>query len=211
MKGILISIEGPDGAGKTTQITLLKQYLEQTGYELLLTREPGGTNISEKIRTLILDRENIEMAIQTEMMLYCAARAQLVQEVIKPALEQGKAVICDRYIDSSVVYQGIARGIGIETVYQVNEYAIQGIWPDLTIHLDLDAKEGIKRKKDQTELDRMELETMEFHEKVAQGYRTLAQRDPDRIKTIDASMSIEAIHDKIKEYVEMIAKQTYNR
>lgn len=204
MRGILISIEGPDGAGKSTQIALLKEYLEQKGYESVLTREPGGTKISEKIRNLILDRENMEMGREAEMMLYAAARAQLVHEVIKPALEIGKAVICDRYIDSSAVYQGIAREIGIETVYQINECAIQGIWPDLTIHLDLDAEEGIKRKKNQAQLDRMELETMEFHKNVVQGYRTLAKRDPKRIKTIDATLSIEEIHDQIKEYLEKI-------
>lgn len=204
MRGILISIEGPDGAGKSTQIALLKEYLEQKGYESVLTREPGGTKISEKIRNLILDRENMEMGREAEMMLYAAARAQLVHEVIKPALEMGKAVICDRYIDSSAVYQGIAREIGIETVYQINECAIQGIWPDLTIHLDLDAEEGIKRKKNQAQLDRMELETMEFHKNVVQGYRTLAKRDPKRIKTIDATLSIEEIHDQIKEYLEKI-------
>ena len=188
MRGILISVEGPDGAGKTTQITLLKK--------------PGGTNISEKIRSLILDRENMEMGRETEMLLYAAARAQLVHEVIKPALEQGKAVICDRYVDSSAVYQGIARGLGIETVYEVNQYAIQGILPDLTIHLDLNAEDGIRRKKDQAELDRMELETMEFHKKVADGYRQLAKRAPERMKTIDATLPIEEIQERIIQFVE---------
>lgn len=202
MRGILISVEGPDGAGKTTQITLLKKYLEKKGYDSIVTREPGGTNISEKIRSLILDRENMEMGRETEMLLYAAARAQLVHEVIKPALEQGKAVICDRYVDSSAVYQGIARGLGIETVYEVNQYAIQGILPDLTIHLDLNAEDGIRRKKDQAELDRMELETMEFHKKVADGYRQLAKRAPERMKTIDATLPIEEIQERIIQFVE---------
>ena len=202
MKGILISVEGPDGAGKTTQITLLREYLKEKGYDSIVTREPGGTKISEKIRALILDRENMEMGKETEMLLYAAARAQLVHEVIKPALEQGKAVICDRYVDSSAVYQGIARGLGIDTVYEVNGYAIQGILPDLTIHLDLDAEQGIKRKKKQTELDRMELETMDFHKKVAEGYRELAKRDPKRIKTIDAAASIEEIQMQVRAFVE---------
>ncbi|HCO29698.1 MAG TPA: dTMP kinase [Lachnospiraceae bacterium] len=202
MRGILISVEGPDGAGKTTQITLLKKYLEKKGYDSIVTREPGGTNISEKIRSLILDRENIEMGRETEMLLYAAARAQLVHEVIKPALEQGKAVICDRYVDSSAVYQGIARGLGIETVYEVNQYAIQGILPDLTIHLDLNAEDGIRRKKDQAELDRMELETMEFHKKVADGYRQLVKRAPERMKTIDATLPIEEIQERIIQFVE---------
>lgn len=204
MRGILISVEGPDGAGKTTQITLLKKYLEKKGYDSIVTREPGGTNISEKIRSLILDRENMEMGRETEMLLYAAARAQLVHEVIKPALEQGKAVICDRYVDSSAVYQGIARGLGIETVYEVNQYAIQGILPDLTIHLDLNAEDGIRRKKDQAELDRMELETMEFHKKVADGYRQLAKRAPERMKTIDATLPIEEIQERIIQFVENI-------
>ena len=202
MRGILISVEGPDGAGKTTQITLLKKYLEKKGYDSIVTREPGGTNISEKIRSLILDRENMEMGRETEMLLYAAARAQLVHEVIKPALEQGKAVICDRYVDSSAVYQGIARGLGVETVYEVNQYAIQGILPDLTIHLDLNAEDGIRRKKDQAELDRMELETMEFHKKVADGYRQLAKRAPERMKTIDATLPIEEIQERIIQFVE---------
>ena len=202
MRGILISVEGPDGAGKTTQITLLKKYLEKKGYDSIVTREPGGTNISEKIRSLILDRENMEMGRETEMLLYAAARAQLVHEVIKPALEQGKAVLCDRYVDSSAVYQGIARGLGIETVYEVNQYAIQGILPDLTIHLDLNAEDGIRRKKDQAELDRMELETMEFHKKVADGYRQLAKRAPERMKTIDATLPIEEIQERIIQFVE---------
>lgn len=204
MKGIFISMEGADGSGKSTQIQMLKEYLTKKGYDIVVTREPGGTKISEKIRELILNPEHTEMGKETEMMLYAAARAQLVHEVICPALEEGKAVICDRYVDSSVVYQGIAREIGIETVYQVNQYAIQGLLPELTIHLDLDAKEGIRRKKNQAELDRMELETLEFHNKVAQGYRELAKREPERIKTIDATLSPKQIHAKIVEYINRI-------
>ena len=209
MKGILISIEGPDGAGKSTQISLLQEYLKNKGYQSILTREPGGTSISEKIRSLILDKDNMEMSSQTELLLYAAARAQLVQEVISPALKEGKVIICDRYVDSSAVYQGIARGLGIETVYEVNEYAIQKYWPDITIHLDLDAEEGIRRKKNQTELDRMELETIDFHKKVCEGYRTLAKRDPERIKTIDAMLSIEEIHEKIKQYLDDILERKH--
>ena len=146
------------------------------------------------------------MGAVTEMLLYSAARAQLVHEVIRPALEEGKVIICDRYVDSSAVYQGIARNLGVDTVYEVNEYAIQGIWPDLTIHLDLEAEEGIRRKKNQTELDRMELETMDFHKKVCEGYRTLAKRNPDRIKTINAMLSVEEIHEAIKKQLEFVIK-----
>lgn len=202
MKGIFISMEGPDGSGKSTQIAMLRDYLLQKGYDTIVTREPGGTKISEKIRELILDINHMEMGKETEMMLYAAARAQLVHEVILPSVKAGKAVICDRYVDSSAVYQGIARGLGVETVYQINQYAIQGFLPDLTIHLDLSAEEGIRRKKNQAELDRMELQDIEFHKRVAEGYRELAKRETERIKTIDATLSPENVHQKIVFYVE---------
>lgn len=205
MQGIFISMEGPDGSGKSTQIELLKSYLESKGYdEIIITREPGGTVISEAIRGIILNKDYSEMGYMTEALLYASARAQLVSEVIKPALEAGKAVISDRFVDSSAVYQGMARGLGVDVAYQINSYAIQGIMPQLTIHMDLPAKVGISRKKEQAELDRMELETLEFHEKVAEGYRTLAKLAPERIRTIDATMSIEDIHGKIVSYVEDI-------
>ncbi len=205
MQGIFISMEGPDGSGKSTQIELLKSYLESKGYdEIIITREPGGTVISEAIRGIILNKDYSEMGYMTEALLYASARAQLVSEVIKPALEAGKAVISDRFVDSSAVYQGMARGLGVDVAYQINSYAIQGIMPQLTIHMDLPAKVGISRKKQQAELDRMELETLEFHEKVAEGYRTLAKLAPERIRTIDATMGIEDIHEKIVSYVEDI-------
>ncbi|MCM1272555.1 MAG: dTMP kinase [Clostridium sp.] len=202
MKNKFISIEGPDGSGKTTQIQLLKEYLEKKGYEILITREPGGTKISEAIRDIILDRAFVEMDYMTEALLYAAARAQLVAEVIKPALSGGKFVICDRFVDSSAVYQGMARGLGVDTVYEINGFAIQNVMPDLTIHLDLPASVGIARKKNQAELDRMELEALNFHEKVAEGYRQLAKRTPDRIYTIDATQPVENIHRQILEKLE---------
>ncbi len=198
MKGIFITMEGPDGAGKTTQMELLSASLQERGYEVLLTREPGGTKISEAIRGILLDPAYKEMKPETELLLYAAARAQLVQQVIGPAVEAGKAVISDRFVDSSVVYQGIARGLGIETVYAVNRPAIGKYMPDATFLLDLSAKEGIARKKNQAELDRMEQESLDFHEKVAAGYRTLAERDPERILTIDATLPKEVICDMIK-------------
>lgn len=204
MAGIFISMEGPDGAGKTTQIELLKSYLENRGYEILITREPGGTKISEAVRSIILDRTNVEMDYMTEALLYAAARAQLVAEVIKPAIAGGKAVISDRFVDSSAVYQGMARGLGVETVYKINEYAIQGMMPKLTIHLDLPASVGIMRKKNQAELDRMELEKAEFHERVAEGYRQLAKLSPERIYTIDATLPVEEIHKLILSKLEEI-------
>ena len=175
-KGIFITMEGPDGAGKSTQIDLLKKYLEDKGYNILLTRDPGGNDISEAIRGIILNKDFTEMGYMTELLLYASARAQLVKENIKPALEAGTAVIADRFVDSSAVYQGIGRGLGIDTVYKVNEFALQGIMPDMTILMDLDAEVGLARKKNQAELDRMERESVDFHKKVVAGYRELADR-----------------------------------
>ncbi len=203
-KGIFITMEGPDGSGKSTQIELLKAYLEEKGYDVLITREPGGTRISEAIRGVILNREYSEMSPVTEMLLYASARAQLISEVVGPALESGKAVISDRFVDSSLVYQGMARGLGVENVYEVNLHAIGEYMPDVTFLLDLPAEVGIARKKDQKELDRMELESLEFHKAVAEGYRSLHTRFPERIEKIDATLPIEEICGIIKDRVETI-------
>lgn len=201
MQGIFISMEGPDGSGKTTQITLLQAFLERIGYESIVTREPGGTAISEAVRSILLNKDYSEMSYMTEALLYASARAQLVSEVIAPAVAAGKAVISDRFVDSSVVYQGMARGLGVDTVYKINEFAIQGIMPELTIHLDLPAEVGLQRARGRAALDRMEMESVEFHERVAQGYRDLAGLAPDRIKTIDATLPVEEIHSRIVGYV----------
>ena len=200
--GIFISFEGPDGSGKTTQIERLAAFLKEQGYECLITREPGGTAISEAVRGILLDPAYKEMDYMTEAMLYASARAQLVAEVIRPALSEGKAVISDRFVDSSVVYQGIARGLGIDEVYRLNGFAIQGLMPSLTIHLDLSAEEGIRRKKNQAELDRLEQEDISFHAQVTEGYRTLAKLSPDRIRTIDATLPVEVIEERIRALVQ---------
>ena len=201
-KGIFITMEGPDGAGKSTQIDLLKKYLEDKGYNILLTRDPGGNDISEAIRGIILNKDFTEMGYMTELLLYASARAQLVKENIKPALEAGTAVIADRFVDSSAVYQGIGRGLGIGTVYKVNEFALQGIMPDMTILMDLDAEVGLARKKNQAELDRMERESVDFHKKVVAGYRDLADRYPERILKVDAALQVQEIHDIIVANIE---------
>lgn len=201
-KGIFITVEGPDGAGKSTQIDLLKKYLEDKGYNILLTRDPGGNDISEAIRGIILNKDFTEMGYMTELLLYASARAQLVKENIKPALEAGTAVIADRFVDSSAVYQGIGRGLGIDTVYKVNEFALQGIMPDMTILMDLDAEVGLARKKNQAELDRMERESVDFHKKVVAGYRDLADRYPERILKVDAALQVQEIHDIIVANIE---------
>ena len=195
-------MEGPDGSGKTTQIEMLKTYLESKGYDIVITREPGGTVISEAIRAIILNKDYQEMSHMTELLLYASARAQLVNQVIKPALAEGKAVICDRFVESSAVYQGIGRGLGVSTVYEVNNYALGDVKPKLTIFMDLDADEGIRRKENQTELDRMEMEDLSFHKRVVEGSRQLAQLYPERIFPVDATLSIEKIHSIIVEEVE---------
>lgn len=195
-------MEGPDGSGKTTQIELLKEYLETKGYDSIVTREPGGTVISEAIREIILNTAYTEMSHTTELLLYAAARAQLVNQVIAPALLEGKAVICDRFVESSAVYQGIGRGLGVDTVYEVNNYAMGDVRPKLTIFMDLDAEAGLKRKERQTELDRMEQEDLSFHKRVVEGYRRLAELYPERIFPVDATLPVEEIHRIIVSEVE---------
>ena len=192
MKGLFIVMEGPDGSGKTTQINLLKEYLEEAGYECLITREPGGTVIGEEIRQLILNPEHKEMSPVTEMLLYAASRAQLVHEVIGPALEEGKIVISDRFVDSSIVYQGIARKLGISTVSAV--------------FIDLSEAEGLRRKKEQKNLDRMEQEGIDFHHMVSEGYRKVLSGRPEVMK-IDGGRSIDTIQKKIRNHVDELLKK----
>ncbi|AOT70290.1 dTMP kinase [Geosporobacter ferrireducens] len=197
MGGLFITIEGPDGSGKSTQIKKLAEYLEQKGHAVILTREPGGTKISEKIREIILDKENMEMDPVTEALLYAASRAQHVAEVIQPALESGKTVICDRFVDSSIVYQGIGRGLGIEAVENVNRIAVKNILPKITFLFQLCPEIGLERKTEQGEKDRLEQETLDFHQKVFEGYQGLKALYPQRIVVVDASRSIEEIHKDI--------------
>lgn len=206
MKGLFIVMEGPDGSGKTTQINLLKEYLEEAGYECLITREPGGTVIGEEIRQLILNPEHKEMSPVTEMLLYAASRAQLVHEVIGPALEEGKIVISDRFVDSSIVYQGIARKLGISTVSAVNAPGIGIYRPDGIFFIDLSVAEGLRRKKEQKNLDRMEQEGIDFHHMVSEGYRKVLSGRPEVMK-IDGGRSIDTIQKKIRNHVDELLKK----
>ena len=205
MKGLFIVMEGPDGSGKTTQINLLKEYLEEAGYECLITREPGGTVIGEEVRQLILNPEHKEMSPVTEMLLYAASRAQLVHEVIGPALEEGKIVISDRFVDSSIVYQGIARKLGISTVSAVNAPGIGIYRPDGIFFIDLSEEEGLRRKKEQKNLDRMEQEGIDFHHMVSEGYRKVLSGRPEVMK-IDGGRSIDTIQKKIRNHVDELLK-----
>jgi len=197
--GIFITIEGPDGSGKSTQIENIKSFFYKEKIDTVFTREPGGTIIGEKIRSIILDKNNAEMCYMAEALLYAASRAQHVTEVIKPALEAGKVVVCDRFIDSSIVYQGYGRELG-DCVRIINEYAIEGTMPDLTLLMKVDPSIGKGRIKSD-EQDRLELEKIEFHNRVYAGYMQLESKYPDRIVGIDASRSIDEIKADI--YIEL--------
>jgi len=196
---MFITFEGGDGSGKSTQITKLQNTLRKKGYDVLLTREPGGTLISEKIRQLILDKNNREMMPVAEALLYAAARAQLVSQVIRPALEEGRIVICDRFLDSSTAYQGFGRQLG-DAVNVINGFAIDGCMPDLTIFLKLDP-EARRGRIGSREKDRIEMEPDAFHRRVAEGYRWLEEHYPERILAVDASGSIEKIAATIEKAV----------
>lgn len=197
MGGLFIVLEGPDGSGKTTQIALLKEYLEEQGKECLITREPGGTRIGEVIREIILNPDYTEMSDVTEMLLYAASRAQLMHDVIIPALEAGKAVISDRFVFSSMVYQGIARNLGIDTVEAINAPGIGSYTPDKIFYIDIPEEEGIARKKEQKKLDRLEQESIDFHHLVSEGYRTVL-KDRENVIKIDGCQTIEAIQKAIR-------------
>ena len=190
-KGIFISIEGPDGSGKSTQIENIKQFFKDKKQDIVFTREPGGTAIGERIRAIILDNNCSEMDYMTEAMLYAAARAQHVSQVIKPALAEGKTVICDRFVDSSIAYQGYGRRLG-EAVAGINSYAVAGCMPDVTFLMIIDPSVGKNRiRADQQ--DRLESEKEAFHDEVFRGYLKLEEENPGRIVGIDASRSIDEI------------------
>ena len=201
MRGKFITIEGTDGSGKSTQIGLLMDYLNKKGVDVLFTREPGGTPIGEKIREIILDVNNREMAPETEALLYAASRSQHVRKII-PAVEAGKIVICDRFVDSSLAYQGAARRMGMETIMEMNRAALGGIMPDLTVFFDLSPEKGILRKKNERTLDRLEQEKIDFHKRVYDGYKQLCEKYPERIKAIDADRSVEEVHLEVREVID---------
>ena len=198
MRGLFLVMEGPDGSGKSTQIELLREYLTEQGYDSIITREPGGTVIGEAIRDVILDPGYKSMSDITEMLLYAASRAQLMSEVVGPALEEGKIVISDRFVDSSIVYQGIARGIGIDTVAKINEPGIGIYKPDCIFFIDISEEEGLRRKKEQKKLDRMEQESIDFHHMVSEGYRKVLS-DRDEVVYIDGLDEVDNIQKKIRD------------
>ena len=194
---MFITFEGCEGVGKSRQIKDLETYLKDNAVPYYLTREPGGTPVSEQIRGVILDGKNTSMTDECEALLYASARVQLLKEVVKPRLDAGELVLCDRYIDSSLAYQGYARGLGIDFVEKINDYAIKNFMPDYTVFLDLPPELAFKRKGGVDKNDRLELSGMEFHQKVYKGYKDLAEKYPDRFIVIDASGTKEQTHQKI--------------
>lgn len=196
-KGKLITIEGCEGVGKSTQLALLKQYFIDNGIEAVFTREPGGTEISEQIRKIILDKNNTEMDDVTELLLYMAARRQHTMQLIKTAINEGKVVVCDRYADSTMAYQGFARGIDKDMINDLSKYAQGDVKVDVTIFLDLDPVRAFERKGGRDQSDRMENQKLEFHKEVYRGYKTIAEQEPDRVATIDASVNAEQVFAQI--------------
>lgn len=193
MKGLLIVFEGPDGSGKTTVLEKVYKKLLQDGYDIYKFREPGGTEISEKIREIILDNENIKMSSRCEALLYAASRAQLVEEKLRPLLEKGSIILCDRFVMSSMLYQGIGRGLGIDEVKNINDFAIGEIRADLTLFLNIDYKTAIDRKRRNFVSDRLENEDDSFHKKAYDGYIDLSKKFKDEIISIDANKDVETV------------------
>lgn len=192
-KGLFITVEGIDGVGKSTQAALIANALEAAGHDVLCLREPGGVGISEKIRAILLDPENGEMGDVCELLLYEAARAQLVHQVIKPALASGRTVVCDRFYDSTTAYQAFADGLDLDMVARANELAVDGCRPDLTFVFDVPVEEAHRRRSGRGAEDRLELKGLEFQQKVAAGFRSVAAEDPNRVKLIDAARCVEEV------------------
>ncbi|MEQ2529048.1 dTMP kinase [Bacillaceae bacterium CLA-AA-H227] len=194
-RGIFITTEGPEGAGKTTILQMLIEKLQADGVKVLYTREPGGIEIAEQIRNVILDKNNTAMDPRTEALLYAAARRQHLVEKVEPALKEGYIVLCDRFIDSSLAYQGHARKLGIDEVYSINRFAIDDMMPNLTLYFDIEPEVGLERinKSSEREVNRLDLENLQFHQDVREGYQILLKRFPERMYKIDAGQTIDVV------------------
>ncbi len=206
---MFITLEGPEGSGKTTAVETAVNKLKEMGYEIVRTREPGGTPISEQIRNVILDKENTAMDPRTEALLYAASRRQHLVEKVWPAIKEGKIVICDRYLDSSLAYQGGARGLGVDNILNINLFATENTWPDLTLLFDIDPRLGLERiaKNSAREVNRLDLEKIDFHNKVRQTFLDLAARYPERFVIIDASQDRDKVaEDTLKAILDRLCK-----
>jgi dTMP kinase len=200
---VFISFEGPDGSGKTTQARLLDEHLRLVrGYDVVLTREPGGTEIGDRIRAVLHDPQNTRMDPYAEVLLYSAARAQHVVERIRPALSEGRIVITDRYADSTLAYQGYGRGIDLATLQAITEFATGGLWPDLTLYIDITPEEGLRRRRcGGDEWNRLDAEALEFHQRVRSGYLALVRQDPQRWCLVDGAGSVEEVSAEVSQLV----------
>lgn len=205
---VFISFEGVDGSGKSTQIRLLLQHLDAQGVPYVFTREPGGTPIAEQIRRILLDPDNRGMSVITEALLFAASRSEHVARTIRPALEAGKVVICDRYVDSSLVYQGVAGGLPLEFLTQINEMATGALRPHRTIVLDL-APEAALARRESGETDRIERKSLAYHQLVREGYLELARAEPRRVKVVDASRSVDEVQNEIRRLVEEVLPRRF--
>jgi dTMP kinase len=204
MKGLFITLEGGEGTGKTTQLRWLEELFRERGRRVLLTREPGGSPVAEQIRRILLDPENASISPRGELLLYAAARAQHVDEVIRPALQRGDVVISDRFADSTTAYQGAGRGIPLEEVNRLHAIATNGVWPDLTLVIDLPAEEGLRRAGRVRERDRLEQEPLAFHRRVREEFLRLAELDPGRVKVVDGSRPPDDVARAIREHVDAL-------
>lgn len=200
-EGFFITFEGVEGSGKSTQASLLGSRLREEGYEIVVTREPGGTRIGEEIRNITHSRENVDLTAVAEVYLMAASRAQLVREIIRPALNDGKIVIADRFIDSSLAYQGYGRELGVDTIAQLNSLAIDNIYPNLTIFLDLPPELGFARRNGTEKIDRLDLQQKDFYERVYQGYKKLAEKYKERYFVVDSSRPIEEVSEEVWEHM----------
>lgn len=207
-KGLFITLEGPEGAGKTTIIDMLLNYYQEQEKQIIKTREPGGIPISEKIRSIILDPKHTKMDARTEALLYAAARRQHLVEKVIPALNSGAIILCDRFIDSSLAYQGFARGIDMDEIWEINQFAIGDVMPELTIYFDLDPRVGLARinTTSDREINRLDLEKIEFHELVQEGYYKVIEKFPERIVKVDASKPLEQVFQDTVEIINQFLK-----
>lgn len=200
---MFITLEGPEGSGKSCQIPPLADFLRQKGFEVLTTREPGGTAIGDQVRQVIMSMKNTEMSPRTEILLFCSARAQLVEQVIRPALARGVVVVSDRYADSTLAYQGYGHHMDLSILRQILDFATGGLKPDLTLLLDVDVEEGLRRRRcSGGEWNRMDAYEVEFHKRVRNGYHELAAADPRRWKLVDANANREMVQSSIRQVVE---------
>jgi dTMP kinase len=209
---MFITFEGPEGSGKTTQIQALFSYLTDRGHDVRLTREPGGTAIGDQIRRILLDPDNRAMIPEAEILLFSASRAQLVGQVVRPALERGTIVICDRFADSTIAYQGYGYGLDLESLRMITHFATGGLVPDLTVYLDIDVQEGLRRKRAASRQDteawnRLDRKAVDFHNRVREGYLALAQAEPDRWLIIDAARSPDIVQHEIRACVDALLER----